>query len=117
MNRVILVCLGLTLSFLGQSQENTAPKVVKVKTAKNGINVYKSKGVENESKVDDDTKLKARKPISAYTLEECENAIYFVRLKLKKAIEDNENARIVNEYKTTLSALEDRLFILKPTTK
>lgn len=85
-NKKTLIFLSFLLfTFFGFSQNRKNETELKVvKTTETGVNVYESGGVEGFRKepANVPTPVREVKPISEWSMEECDNALYGVNLKI-----------------------------------
>ena len=86
-----------------------------VSTSENGVNVYKSTGVEKRIKTEGDTLFfsEATVQIADYTLEECENAIEVIQGKIEVVKSQQNNELRISNYLNAISELENRIVELK----
>lgn len=83
-----LIVFFLLFSVFLYSQENEQVKFLY--TAPNGVRVYESTGVQSEKKVLKTTEVKTR-TVSEWSLDDCNNALYYIDLKINE-VKDNPEA-------------------------
>ena len=109
---ILLMTFG-TFNLFGQESSPT-PK--HIKTESNGIQIFEAPG--NHNKVTQPLDSPESSAIKDWSLEECENALYYVDLKIENSKEnDSEIEREQLElYETQKSAIIARIKLLSNTT-
>ena len=117
MNRttlLLLMALGSSTLF---AQEKSSSELKLTKTESNGINVYEAPGNKNPEVVS--VIIPAERTLNDWDLEECENALYHVDLKIENLNESASEVEMeqLNIYKTQRTAIIARIELLSNTTK
>lgn len=92
-------------TFYSNAQEKTPLKLVR--TEPNGIQVYEASG--NETLISNEQLNSPSRNLNDWNLEECENALYFVGLKIERMKENEGNELQIQEYEAQKVLIQDRM--------
>ncbi len=108
-----LLLAFLTFSNLSFSQKNNT-ELKLIKTNETGIQVYESGGVEGFKKSEDNRQNSPieRKPISEWTMEECDNVLYSVNLKINALEKEGFPESEIAEYRKSKTEILQRKDLL-----
>lgn len=100
---IFLILAGGT--FYSAAQEKSSSKLVR--TEANGIQVYEATG--NETVVPNELVISPTRTINDWNMEECENALYFIDLKIEKMKENEGNENQILEYEAQKVLINERM--------
>ncbi len=117
MNRLILLLLAVLGSSALYAQEKSTTELKLSKTESNGIQVYEAPGNKNPGATPIQTP--AERTINDWNLEECENALYYLDLKIEKSKEYEGEPEVEQRkhYEIQRQAILARIQVLSNTTK
>lgn len=104
----------LMISFFVYSQENK--QVHYLRTEQNGIQVYESTGVERNTLTASVVERKV-KTIADWSLDDCDNALYFLGLKIESVKQEAGNQEQLQLYLKEKERIEERKNELTSNTK
>lgn len=97
MIRKLLLFFAVFTCGLIYAQQQVIPDQVRQVSVQNGFVIYESRGVEGfqpAAPVTAPNPVPAAKPVSEWNIQECDEALYFIDLKLQVAIENHEQESI-----------------------
>ena len=103
----LLILAFIGISFLSAAQEKS-PK--SVRTEPNGVMVYEAQG--NESVTPITILSNPTKSMNDWSLEECENALYYIELKIQALKTAQNNAVSIKEYEAQKKLIQERVVLL-----
>lgn len=88
--RLLLICFSVGGSFYYSAQENSKSKLVR--TESNGVQVYEAQGNEAPVSIANPQQNNVVRTVSEWDLEECDNSLYFIQLKIESLKEQSNSA-------------------------
>lgn len=108
MNKFKIFAFFLTMSSFSFSQNNST-----LVNSNNGINVYKSNGVEGNAVKQSESLESKQLLISEYNITQCENAIQDINDKINHLIDEVGTEERILKYRNSIIILENRLDEIK----
>jgi len=88
--RLLLICFSIGGSLYSSAQENSKSKLVR--TESNGVQVFEAQGNEVPALNANSQEITVGRTISDWDLEECDNSLYFIQLKIESLKEQSNSA-------------------------
>lgn len=105
-NKLLLIIFTTTISCISIAQEKSELKLVRVES--NGVQVYEASG--NETFVSNENEqISPTRTLNDWDVEECENALYYIGLKIEKMKENEGNEHLILEYEAQIVLINERL--------
>lgn len=103
--KILVVFLLACGSYNSFAQEKS--QLILVRTEPNGVQVYESVG--NEGKAENIQVNTPVRSMNDWNLEECENALYFIRLKISSMKENEGNELFIQDYEAQIVQINEKI--------
>ena len=102
-----LITLSILCVFTSSAQDKSEPTRIE----SNGVKVYQAIGVEDSSVQTYQSVTQELNPVrnlEDWNLEDCENALYYIDLKINSLVEEEGSVEEIEKYIVQIAAIETR---------
>ncbi len=102
-----LITFSLLCVFTSGAQEKNEP----IRIDSNGVKVFQAEGIENATHLSEkpsSIESNSQRNIKDWNLEECENALYYIDLKINSLVEEGGNFEAIKEYELQVAEISVR---------